>query len=112
MGGGNFDPSELFAGRAVFVHMPASSHSVHVHNGRPVHELERDIGQVGARIAWRGTGGHTFGAWPARQRDQADIRFAHGNRLGGVADVYDIRRATCFRRIHMTDILEPHIVDH
>ena len=69
--GGDFDPSELFAGRPVLVHVAHCAHRVHVRSGGPVGVFERRVGRVlgGAR---RSSGRLALAARLAGERDQRD----------------------------------------
>ena len=109
---GHLDPCELLAGGPEFVHVPARSHAVHVHHGRPVDVLERHVRRGVPVISGRRAGRHALRARPSGERDQRDLAFTRRDRLGSVTDMQDIGRAADLGSVHMPDVLQAHIFDH
>jgi hypothetical protein len=102
----DFDPGELFAGRAVLVHMSHRRHGIQVQRHRRVGRLERRLWNVAASIADR-----RATTPEARASDQRNVALAGGDRFGCMRNVVEVGRPAGVRRVGMLHG-EAHVVDH
>ena len=111
MRSGDLHPGKLLAGGAVLVHVPHRAHGVAIGGGDGVGRFPWRLRLVRIARPRRGAGRHAFAARPAGERDQRDVAFAGGDRLGRVPGQERVGRAADFGVVGMAK-LQIHVFRH
>ena len=97
------DPGELFRSCAMFIHVSVGNHAINIGNHRPKWRFKGVVRRIHG-VSMGGVGSRRLGSGSSREGNERNTAFTRVNRLDGVSDVINIRRAPTFRCVDVPQI--------